>query len=233
VSLENPITWLVCFPIVAYLIGSTPFGTIIARFKGVDLRKAGSGNVGATNVGRVLGAKWGYLCFALDVGKGLLPVLLAGWLLRNQESFPTLIHQAIWLATGFGAIAGHVLSFWLRFRGGKGVATALGVVVGIYPYFTWPGLCALGLWIVVTLASRYVSLGSIVAAVAFVPLLVAFRFWQVLQLWPLGLFALAVCVLIIFRHRSNISRLIKGTENKIRSKGTGDQGSGIRDDASE
>ncbi len=215
--IQHPIMMLVGFPLLAYVIGSTPFGVLIARSRGVDLRKAGSGNVGATNVGRTLGRKWGLLCFALDVAKGLIPVLVVGLLLRRQDGFPTLVHQASWLATGFGAIAGHVFSFYLKFRGGKGVATALGVVVGIFPYFTLPGLCVLAIWIAVTLISRYVSLGSVVAAVAFGPLFVAFN-WPATDYWPLGIFAVAMALLIIVRHRSNIGRLLAGTENKISKK---------------
>jgi glycerol-3-phosphate acyltransferase PlsY len=135
--------------------------------------------------------------------------------LRGQAGFPTLLHQAAWLSAGFGAIAGHVFSFYLKFRGGKGVATAMGVIIGIFPYFTWPGLCVMGVWIVVTLASRYVSLGSIVAAVAFVPLFAASWWRELWRLWPLGVFALAMAGLIIARHMDNIRRLLAGNENKI------------------
>ncbi len=212
--IENPFVLLVGFPLAAYVIGSTPFGVLIARGHGMDLRKLGSGNVGATNVARALGKKWGYLCFFLDVAKGLVPTLAAALLLGGQRGFPTLLHQAAWLGAGFGAIAGHVFSFYLRFRGGKGVATALGVVLGVFPYFTYPGLCAFGLWILVTLVSRYVSLGSIVAAVAFLPLFAAFN-WPPGDLWPLAVFAAAMVALILLRHRGNIRRLLAGTENKI------------------
>lgn len=214
---DNLLILLVAFPLAAYLIGSIPFGVIIARFHGVDVRKAGSGNVGATNVGRVVGRPWGYLCFFLDVAKGLVPVVAAGAVLRRGDDFPTLVHQAAWLAVGFGAIAGHVFSLYLRFRGGKGVATALGVVLGIFPYFTYPGLCALGIWVAVTLISRYVSLGSMVAAVAFLPLLAAFN-WPPTRLWPLCAFAAAMVLLIIVRHRTNIARLLRGQEDKIGQK---------------
>ncbi len=208
---------LIIGPLIGYIIGSIPFGMLIAKAKGVDLRKAGSGNVGATNVGRTLGKKWGYLCFFLDVGKGL--VCGAG-AMAVTSSEPTVLAQAIWLATGCGAILGHVFSFWLRFRGGKGVATSLGVVVGIYPYFTFAGLIAFAIWIAVILISRYVSLGSIVSALAFVPLFLGFN-WPGTDLWPLGSFALMMVALIIIRHRSNIGRLIAGTENKIgKSKST-------------
>ncbi len=216
--MDNPLILLAAFPAAAYLIGSIPFGIVISRARGVDLRAQGSGNIGATNVGRVLGPKWGYLCLALDVLKGLLPVLGVGLLLRSLrpagQALPSAYHQAAWLAVAFGCIAGHVFSLYLRFRGGKGVATSLGVLLGVFPYFTFPGLAALGVWIAVTLTSRYVSLGSMTAAVAFVPLFAAFN-WPPTPLWPLGAFAAAMAVLVIARHKTNIQRLIKGTENKI------------------
>ena len=208
---------LFVFPLIAYGIGSIPFGVLIARMYGKDLRKAGSGNVGATNVGRVVGRKWGYFCFLLDTGKGLAPTLAATLLIREEGSVVGPMQQGVLLVTAFGAIAGHVFSFYLRFRGGKGVATALGVVVGIYPYFTWAGLAALGVWVTVTLLSRYVSLGSIVAAISFVPLFVLFNWTHVLEIWPMGTFAAVMAALIIFRHRANIRRLLAGQENKIGS----------------
>ena len=216
---DNPLILFGAFPLAAYVIGATPFGVLLAGMRRVDLRKVGSGNVGATNVARALGRKWGYLCFFLDVGKGLAPVLAAGAVLRGAPGFPTPLHQASWLAVGAGAILGHVFSFYLKFRGGKGVATALGVVLGVYPYFTWAGLAAFALWALVTLTSRYISLASITAAVAFVPLFAAIN-WLVLaqspaDLWPLGVFAAAMAALIIIRHRTNIRRLLAGTESKI------------------
>jgi glycerol-3-phosphate acyltransferase PlsY len=213
---DHPFLLLVLLPLGAFVGGATPFGVIIARSRGVDLRKHGSGNIGATNCGRVCGRPWGYLCFVLDVGKGMLPVLVAGWLVR--PTMPGVLSQTVWLLTGCGAIAGHVFSFWLRFRGGKGVATALGVVLGVWPYFTWAGLIALGLWIAVTLTSRYVSLGSITAAVAFLPAFAAINWPATPALWPMGLFAGLMAVLILVRHRGNIRRLLNGTENKIGAK---------------
>jgi glycerol-3-phosphate acyltransferase PlsY len=213
---------LAAIPLAAYVIGATPFGYLIGRLNGLDLRKVGSGNIGATNVVRVLGKKWGYPCFLLDVAKGLLPVLATGWILRGEANFPTPMHQAIWLGAGCGAILGHVFPFYLKFRGGKGVATALGVVLGVWPYFTLAGLLAFALWIAVTLVSRYVSVGSIVAAVAFVPLVAGVNelTWKtpLMDIWPLLAFAAAMCLLIIVRHRANIRRLLAGTENKIGKK---------------
>ena len=244
---HHPLIMFLLLPLAAYVIGATPFAFIIARGKGIDLRKVGSGNIGATNCGRVCGWQWGCLCFALDVAKGLLPVLIAGMLLRPERSaavatvfgppqfsigwlltgydatatkfgpppwVPSPVEQAAWLLTGCCAIAGHILPFWLRFRGGKGVATALGVVLGIWPFFTAAGVVALGVWVIVTLISRYVSLGSIAAAAAFLPVFVAMN-WPPTGLWPMAAFAAAMAGLIIFRHRTNISRILAGTENKI------------------
>lgn len=220
--IDNAWFEFVLLPLAAYVVGSTPFGVIIARAHGVDLRKSGSGNVGATNVGRVLGRRWGMLCFALDVAKGLGPVMVAGMLLGGADEVAAHpAKQVAWILAGCFAILGHVFSFWLRFRGGKGVATALGVVVGIYPFFTFAGLGALAVWIIVTLVSRYVSLGSIVAAAAFLPLFVgvsALEGWEIRKLLPLVIFAMIMMALIIVRHRSNIGRLLKGTENKIGRK---------------
>ena len=163
--IDNPWILFAALPLAAYVIGSTPVGMIIAHYHNTDLRAKGSGNVGATNVGRVIGRKWGFLCFYLDVAKGFIPVLVASVLVRGDSAdLPTATQQASMLGVAFGAIAGHVLSFWLKFRGGKGVATSLGVVLGVFPYFTYPGLCAFAIWIAVTLTTRYVSLGSIVAA---------------------------------------------------------------------
>ena len=126
--------------------------------------------------------------------------------------------QAAWLAVGFGAIAGHVFSFYLRFHGGKGVATSLGVLLGIFPYFTWPGLAALGVWVAVTLVSRYVSLGCICAAAGFVVFFALFNHARLGAIWPLGAFAAVMAALPILRHRGNIARRLAGTENRIGRK---------------
>lgn len=206
-------------PVAAYVIASTPFGVIIARSKGVNLREHGSGNVGATNVGRTMGKKFGIVCFLLDALKGFVPTFLTGLLLGGFDGGLTLNEQFLWLGVAAGAIFGHVFSFWLKGKGGKGVATSLGVLLGFFPYFTWPGLCVFGLWIVVTLITKYISLASILAAVAFVPMFVLLNWKYGLEnLWPLGAFAALMSILIIYLHRGNISRLINGTENKVLSK---------------
>lgn len=219
-------TILRVFPLLvlaAYLLGSIPFGLLIGRLRGLDVRRHGSGNIGSTNVGRVLGRQWGYLCFLLDVAKGLLPVLYAGHYLRANvapNGVATLADadQWIWLAVGTATIVGHMFSIYLRFHGGKGVATSLGVVLGIWPYFTLTGLFAFAIWLAVWGLSRYVSLASIVAALSFPVgfLLLIWRIpaWHVEQLEPLLVFSCAMAILVVIRHRANIQRLLRGTEER-------------------
>ncbi len=208
-----------------YLIGAIPFGFIVGRTKGVDIREAGSGNIGATNVGRLFGRPWGIFVFALDVCKGLIPTIAAGVIIKGQlEGWQTslAVGNLLWLGSGICCVLGHNFPVFLRFRGGKGVATSLGVVLGVYPYLAIPGLAAFVIWATVTLVSRYVSLGSVVAAVALPILFVCymrFRGESILgDNWPLLMFLLLVGSLVIYRHRGNIARLRAGTESKIRSK---------------
>jgi glycerol-3-phosphate acyltransferase PlsY len=214
-DLSNNLTGALALIPAGYLVGSIPFGAILGGLRGVDLRQAGSGNVGATNVGRVLGRKWGYLCFLLDAAKGFLPALAATLVLRTETGAPPPASQAIWVGAGCAAVLGHVFCPWLKFRGGKGVATSLGMVLGIYPYFTFSGLIAGAVWVAVTLASRYVSVGSVVAGAAFLASYAALNWGRLGELWPMGLFAAAIVALILVRHRGNIRRLLNGTENKI------------------
>ncbi len=216
--INNPVIWFSVLPLAAYLAGSVPFGVLIARAHGKDLRKIGSGNVGATNCGRVCGRPWGYVCFLLDFGKGFGPALTAGWLMGITGEEPPFLAQLAWLCVAAGCILGHVFPVWLKFRGGKGVATSLGVVVGMYPYFTWAGLAAFGTWLLVVLISRYVSLASIVATLSFLGWFCWLHAHELAQLWPMLTFASAIVVLIIVRHRSNIVRLLRGTESRIGKK---------------
>lgn len=205
---------------VAYLLGSVPFGLMVGRMKGIDPRTAGSGNIGATNVGRLLGRKFFVIVFLLDLLKGLVPMLAAAAVLRNAADPQTFGAgtYALWFAVGLAAIVGHMFSVFLRFKGGKGVATSSGVVLGLFPYFTLPGLAALAVFFAVFKAKRYVSLASIVAAVAFPVLYVAAGLvggWPILGgQWPLLAFAVLVAVMIVYKHRSNIARLRAGTESR-------------------
>lgn len=205
--------------LMGYLCGSIPFALLIGWSRGVDIRTMGSGNVGATNVGRTLGKKWGVLCLLLDVSKGLGPVLIAGWwlgLLSATE--PSISESLAWLGVGVFAVLGHIFPVWLKFKGGKGVATALGVLLGFWPLLTVPGLVAALTWIVLAFGSRYISVASVGAAASLpVYLLVMGLWWRQMafgQLWPFLLIACALALLVIVRHRGNVSRLIKGTEPK-------------------
>jgi len=214
-------------PVGGYLLGSIPFGLLLGWSKGIDIRKGGSGNIGSTNVGRLLGRKWGYLCFFLDVAKGFIPVLVGGWFLKRSfdgdgQAMPPA-GQWAWLAIGGTCIIGHMFSLYLRFRGGKGVATSLGVVLGIWPYFTMTGVVAFLIWVGVWGLTRYVSVASMTAAIAFpvffVLLVWQIQEWRMVNLWPLLVFAILIATMVIVRHRSNIVRLLSGTENRGKAAG--------------
>jgi glycerol-3-phosphate acyltransferase PlsY len=203
----------------AYLLGSAPFGFIIAKAHDIDLRKIGSGNIGATNLSRALGRKWAFLCFALDVAKGLFPTLAAASLFSSPPTVPQLLFA---LAGGCAAILGHIFSIYLKFKGGKGVATGFGVALGLYPYYTVCAVIALVIWIILVLIWRYISLASIVASFSFpVSLICAIAVnnnWNLVNLWPLLVAATVIPVMVIFRHRENIKRLLAGTESKVLQK---------------
>ncbi len=212
--------------VIAYLIGAIPFGPIIARLHGKDLRTIGSGNTGATNLARACGRKWGYICFGLDVLKGTVPVvatrLVAATVLEAESAVPSPAFLALWLAVGVAAILGHVFPIYLKFKGGKGVSTSFGVGLGLWPYFTISALVALSVWVVFVLIWRYISLASICGSITFAATLAAAMAvkpnWELANLWPLLIAAIAIPILVIVLHRENIKRLRAGTENKIRSK---------------
>ena len=186
----------------AYLLGSIPFGLLVARSRGVDIRKVGSGNIGATNVLRSVGKPWGILVFLLDFLKGLAPALLAARLSPVTDAG---------LYCGFAAIAGHNWPVWLGFKGGKGVATSAGVLAGAAPLTILPGLLT---WIIVLKTTRYVSLASILAAVV-----VAASAWIFYADHPVVAALLTVlALLVIVRHRANIGRLLRGEENRFQRK---------------
>jgi glycerol-3-phosphate acyltransferase PlsY len=186
--------------VVGYVVGSIPFGLVIALAKGVDPRLSGSGNIGATNAARAIGGKrWFFLIFFLDMLKGLLPMLAA-------------------------AVLGHMFSIFLKLKGGKGVSTSTGVLLGLWPYYTLPVLGALVVFLTVFQISRYISLASMVSAVSVPILYVVIGLlwsppWPILgEQWPLLVFACLMCAMVIYKHRDNIARLRAGTETKFRKK---------------
>lgn len=201
--------------LLSYLLGSVPFGFLIARAKGVDIRTLGSGNIGATNVFRTLGKGPGILTFVLDFGKGLAATqglhLLAAGLVVKLGAPPPASLLGLRLLCGASVILGHSFPVFLGFKGGKGVATGAGLAVGLAPL---AALWAVLAWIVVFVLGRYVSLASIVAA-----LVVAILGWVLYDtdtprhLLPSVLTVLAG--LVILRHRANVGRLLKGTENRF------------------
>src|ERR1700722_19266648 len=140
---------------LAYLVGSIPFGLIVGLANGVEVRKAGSGNIGATNVGRLLGKKFFWIVFSLDLLKGMLPSLAAGWLVHFSVVDRSTV--LLWLLVAFAAIVGPMFSLFLKFKGGKGVATSAGVLLGIWPFLTLPLIGAVLVFLAVLYATRYVS----------------------------------------------------------------------------
>jgi len=239
ISTSEIITVIIFF-IGAFIIGSTPFGLLIGKSKGIDIRELGSKNIGATNVGRNLGKKFGFLCFFLDCLKGWIPTYLAKqlWVIEGRDPVPLSLPQELitapfivteadaWWAQlipimiGLLTILGHNYSIWLKFKGGKGIATSFGVLLALMPVGV---ACILVIWIVTLLISRYISLASIVAAV-FLPIMthVGARLhdrWDD-GTWNKPLFVLSIILafLAVWRHRSNISRLIAGTEQPIKFK---------------
>lgn len=184
--------------VIAYLLGSVPTGYILGSLAGVDVRKAGSGNVGATNVARVVSKRHGVFTLIADVAKGFVPVIIA-----LNLNFSPLATACV----GIAAFLGHLYSVFLRFKGGKGVATALGVFLALAP---WATLVLIMIFAAVLLATRAVSLSSMVAAAA-APLVLWLSSHPPIYLWM----SFLIAAMIILRHRENIQRLLSGTEPKL------------------
>jgi glycerol-3-phosphate acyltransferase PlsY len=206
----------------AYVVGSIPFGLLVGFARGIDVRSAGSGNIGASNVGRLLGGRFFALVFVLDLLKGLLPVVAGAWVLHQSNRPADAATYVLWLLVGFAAIAGHMFSIFLRFKGGKGVATSTGVILGVFPYFTLPGLAAALIWIILFAVTRYISVASMLGAICFPIAYLAIglaRHWPIAgtQL-PLLLFAILVAAMIVLKHRANLARLRAGTEFRFGTK---------------
>ena len=196
--------------ILAYLIGSIPTAVWISKSVfGIDIRDYGSGNAGATNTFRVLGSKWGSMVMLVDVTKGLLATSLYIFIpfyLTNE-----LARTNFMIALGMMAILGHIFPIFANFRGGKGVATLLGMALAIQPMVA---LICLGVFLITLLSTRFVSLSSMLAGIAFM-VLILFIFNERETVYRL--FAIIVALMVVITHQKNISRLLKGTENKLPS----------------
>lgn len=194
--------------VVAYLIGSIPTAVWTSKiFFAIDIRDYGSGNSGATNTYRVLGPKWGTFVMIADMLKALVAVKLAFFLPYADHSEFYLINMQLGL--GLAAVIGHIFPVWAEFRGGKGVASLFGMVLGIQPNVA---LCCVGIFILVLYATRWVSLSSILASIAF-PVFILFIFNEPETLYRV--FAIVVALLVIVTHQKNIGRILKGNENRL------------------
>ena len=222
------LTWLI-FLLGAYLLGSVSFALILGKLNGINIREHGSGNVGATNLGRALGKKWGLICFFLDLAKGLVPVLAFGlWagLITSDQAIGA-VPMLRWLMVGVAAVLGHVFPVFLKFKGGKGVATSAGALLGFWPVLSVPALAAGVVWFIVTKATAYVGLASVIAAAVLPVFVVAFALgmgYEKGEIIVCGSVSALLAALVILRHRTNLSRLIAGTEGKVdwaQSKKTG------------
>jgi glycerol-3-phosphate acyltransferase PlsY len=188
--------------VVSYLCGSIPTGYLWGRARGIDIRKTGSGNIGASNVMRTLGKGPGIAVLLIDTAKGFLPVFFA------PRVWPETDRSALQIISCLAVIAGHNWTCWLKFKGGKGIATSTGALLAMLPV---PLLCALALWLIVFAIGRYISLASISAAAA---LPVATWFFRRDLVW----FTAILAAVAIYKHTSNIQRLLTGTENRARVK---------------
>ena len=188
--------------IIAYLFGAVPFGLLVAKLHGVDIRSKGSGNIGATNVLRVIGKGWGIFTLILDALKGFIPAFFFPRLANLDSEWGVLF--------GMAAIIGHTFPIYLRFKGGKGVATSAGMLIGVALLPVGVGLLC---WIICMAVWRYVSLASIVASIA-----IAVTVWVVDKGLIVNITLTVLAMLIIWLHRANIQRLLNGTENRFGKK---------------
>ena len=218
--------------LVAFGCGSIPFGPIVARLRGIDLRTVGSGNIGATNVGRALGWKWGVLVYVLDAIKGAAPVLAAGamaGILGKPADEVAPADMWWWLLMPIASVLGHMFSPFVGFKGGKGVATGSGAMLAVWPTLTGPLLVAIGLWAVLLAATRYMSVASMAAAIS-IPLTVAAAAairtgdgtpdgeLPIRHALPAIIVTGGVAMLVVWKHRPNIERLLAGKENRLGTK---------------
>ena len=200
--------------LVSYLLGSIPAGYIAGRIAGIDIRHAGSGNIGATNITRVLGKRYGYPVFIVDFLKGLMAVSMSILIEKRAQpvSAPT---ELFGIVAAISCVIGHAFPVWLSFKGGKGVATSMGALFGLMPFVA---LIGIAVWVITFEVTRYVSVASMTAALA-----VPISIWILMPLKQTGgavllYFSICLAALVIFRHRSNLSRLVRGTEPRFKRK---------------
>jgi len=191
--------------ILAYLLGSIPTSFIFGKLKGIDIRKVGSGNVGATNALRILGTKIGIITLLIDILKGFAAISLGKYFLKNPS-------QIVLIILGISAILGHIFTVFLNFKGGKGVATSTGVFLALLPV---PLLIALAVFVVTVFFSKYVSLGSILASITLLITELIINIRNSFADLSLLIFVFFVSLFIVIRHKANIKRIIAGNENKI------------------
>ena len=186
--------------VLGYVFGSIPCGLwMVKAFHGIDIRKYGSGNIGTTNVFRTVGAKTAAVVLVGDMLKGILAL----YIVSKFSAEPVIV-----AVTALGALLGHTYSLFLGFKGGKGVATGLGLFLYMLP---WGAAAGLGVWIIIVLITRYVSLGSVIAAIV-----AASAGWYLNYPVPFAVFGTLACLFVIIRHKDNIRRLLDGTESKIK-----------------
>jgi len=192
--------------ILSYLVGAIPTGYLLARLKGVDIRKVGSGNIGATNVYRCIGKSWGILTFILDFLKGYLPAVIFPIFCQRWSAGISGVHLS--MLCGCMAVIGHNWPVYLRFRGGKGIATGAGALLGFAPLAMLIGVVG---WLIFFLATRYVSLSSMLAAV----LIVACSWWLYHGQILIPVILSVMGAIVIWRHKTNLQRLLAGTEYRF------------------
>ncbi len=222
-------------PLLAFLVGSIPFGLLIAKSKGINIREHGSGNIGATNVLRVVGKKYGITCLFLDLLKGLIPTIIGMSLITYAGAHPPLSFsflsqyaieiprsqaQVLHILTALATILGHNYSPWIGFKGGKGIATSAGALIALMPVGV---IVLIVIWVILFFTTKYVSVASIGAALS-LPVVMILGSWYHGKLsdgsWniPLFIFSIIIALLATWRHRSNISNLRNGTEHKFTKK---------------
>ncbi|MBC8203000.1 MAG: glycerol-3-phosphate 1-O-acyltransferase PlsY [Planctomycetes bacterium] len=211
--------WII-YIFAAYVAGSIPFGVLIAKTKGINIREHGSKNIGATNVGRVLGKRLGISCFFLDVLKGVIPILVVGYaasLYGKSLNEIGTTEILLWICVALAALLGHMYSLFLRFGGGKGVATTFGGMIAMWPFLTLPVLVAFASWIITVKTTKLVSLASLVSSfVLFIATAVFVMVQsQIQHAWPLLAVTFLISVMVFWKHRSNIKRIMRGEEPKI------------------